>query len=119
MPPAGSVWRSVTTRLPKAHETLSKALEAEPCPVQPDQVEDVNSYLDLLCARVGLLADDSAMDIGTWAPKRPSATVKPARTVHRVKITLRGGKPPIWRRLEVPSTITLRDLHDAIQAVFG
>ena len=105
----------------QAQEILSRALDAEPCPVQPDQVEDVDCYLDLLRTRVGLLADDSATDTGTVtrASKRASATVKPARTVHRVKITLRGGKPPIWRRLEVPSTIMLRDLHDAIQAAFG
>jgi len=103
----------------QAHEILSRALRAQPCPVQPDQVEDVDCYLDLLRTRVGLLAGDSAMGTGARASKRASATVKPARTVHRVKITLRGGKPPIWRRLEVPSTITLRDLHDAIQAAFG
>ncbi|MER7131304.1 plasmid pRiA4b ORF-3 family protein [Streptosporangium saharense] len=40
-------------------------------------------------------------------------------TVHRIKVTLAGSRPPIWRRLEVPSEITLRALHDILQAVFG
>ncbi|MET9296706.1 plasmid pRiA4b ORF-3 family protein [Streptomyces sp. NPDC003077] len=36
-----------------------------------------------------------------------------------MKVTLRDSRPPIWRRLEVPSGITLRELHDVIQAAFG
>ncbi|MFF4764846.1 plasmid pRiA4b ORF-3 family protein, partial [Streptomyces sp. NPDC001292] len=43
----------------------------------------------------------------------------PSKTVHKIKITLRDSRPPIWRRLEVPSGITLRELHDVIQAAFG
>ncbi|MFF0795204.1 plasmid pRiA4b ORF-3 family protein [Streptomyces spiralis] len=43
----------------------------------------------------------------------------PGKTVHKVKITLRDSRPPIWRRLEMPSDITLRELHDVIQAAFG
>ncbi|MFC9848665.1 plasmid pRiA4b ORF-3 family protein [Streptomyces sp. NPDC060223] len=43
----------------------------------------------------------------------------PGKTVHKIKIALRDSRPPIWRRLEVPSDITLRQLHDVIQAAFG
>jgi len=39
--------------------------------------------------------------------------------VHKVKITLRGSAPPIWRRLEVPSSTTLEHLHRTIQEAFG
>ena len=34
----------------------------------------------------------------------------------QIKITLEGGKPPIWRRLLVRSDTTLGDLHHIIQA---
>ncbi|MER9655783.1 plasmid pRiA4b ORF-3 family protein [Mesorhizobium sp. M0152] len=34
-------------------------------------------------------------------------------------MTLRGVKPPVWRRLVMPGTMTLGDLHEAIQAAMG
>jgi hypothetical protein len=37
----------------------------------------------------------------------------------KLKITLTGIRPPVWRRLLVPATMTLRDLHDIIQATMG
>jgi len=37
----------------------------------------------------------------------------------QLKVTLRGIRPPIWRRLLVADRITLAQLHDAIQAAFG
>jgi hypothetical protein len=39
--------------------------------------------------------------------------------IYQIKITLEGGKPPIWRRLLVRSDTTLGDFHDVIQAAFG
>ncbi|MEV0196119.1 plasmid pRiA4b ORF-3 family protein [Nonomuraea sp. NPDC050691] len=42
-----------------------------------------------------------------------------APTIHRIKVTLAGSRPPIWRRLEVPSAITLQNLHAVLQAAFG
>lgn len=35
------------------------------------------------------------------------------------RIDLRGFKPPLWRRVQVPEAFSLRDLHDVIQALFG
>ena len=40
-------------------------------------------------------------------------------TLHQLKITIEGTKPPIWRRLLVPSENTLGQLHRIIQAAFG
>jgi hypothetical protein len=39
--------------------------------------------------------------------------------VYQLKITLRGVKPPIWRRVLVPSDITLGELHSIIQIAMG
>jgi hypothetical protein len=52
--------------------------------------------------------------------KSKTSTLKSAdTTIVNLKVTLRGAKPPIWRRLLVPSTMTLGDLHLAIQAAMG
>lgn len=42
-----------------------------------------------------------------------------AKTVHQLKITIARIRPPIWRRVLVPSGITLARLHRVIQEVFG
>lgn len=39
--------------------------------------------------------------------------------IYQVKISLRGAKPPIWRRLLVPADVSLARLHDIIQVAFG
>ncbi|MEZ0067306.1 hypothetical protein ABIA32_003319 [Streptacidiphilus sp. MAP12-20] len=43
----------------------------------------------------------------------------PRTSVHRIKVTLRGSRPPIWRRLEVPSSATLQQVHHMVQEAFG
>lgn len=40
-------------------------------------------------------------------------------SVYQFKVTLRGIHPPIWRRFQVKSNITLYDLHLVLQAVMG
>ena len=40
-------------------------------------------------------------------------------SVHQLKVTLLETTPPVWRRLQVASTINLRRLHDVIQATMG
>ena len=49
------------------------------------------------------------MSIGSWKTEE----------VLSLKVTLRGIRPPIWRRLEVPSRLPLSALHDAIHAAMG
>ncbi len=39
--------------------------------------------------------------------------------IFQLKVTLRRSKPPIWRRFLVPGGITLKRLHDCLQAVMG
>lgn len=43
----------------------------------------------------------------------------PRKQVYQFKITLKEIKPPIWRRIQVPSTSTFWDLHVAIQDAMG
>ena len=39
--------------------------------------------------------------------------------VLQLRITLNGSKPPIWRKLAVPSDILLAELHDVVQIAMG
>ena len=39
-------------------------------------------------------------------------------TVHRVKVSLYGAKPPVWRRLEIPSAMPLNLVHALLQIAF-
>ncbi len=48
------------------------------------------------------------------APKKSTGM-----NVITMKVMLRGTKPPVWRRLAMPGTMTLGDLHLAIQAAMG
>ncbi len=41
------------------------------------------------------------------------------RRACRLMVTLEGIEPPIWRRLEVPASITLARLHEMLQAALG
>lgn len=43
----------------------------------------------------------------------------PSRSDYQIKVSLRGAKPPIWRRLHVPSEITLDQLHEVLQVAFS
>jgi hypothetical protein len=40
-------------------------------------------------------------------------------TVHQRKITLQGAKPPLGRRIQVPSDVSLGFAHEVIQEAFG
>jgi hypothetical protein len=40
-------------------------------------------------------------------------------SIHRLKVTIRDVRPPVWRRLEVPGDMTLASLHGVLQTAFG
>ena len=81
--------------------------------------------------------DDAAFERGRalfeqWFAAPPSASVPaPAKatartdtkttttTVHQFKITLDHIKPPIWRRIQLPSNATFWDLHCALNDAMG
>lgn len=62
------------------------------------------------------LDGDSATEPATRPPR---AARKPPGLVHQLRISLKGVKPPIWRRVCVDGDITLRKLHNVIQAACG
>src|SRR5216684_8688779 len=39
--------------------------------------------------------------------------------IYQLKITLKDSKPPIWRRVQVPSDVSLGKLHRIIQEAMG
>src|SRR5260370_10538411 len=50
--------------------------------------------------------------------KLPRLPKTAATTVHRVKVSLYGAKPPVWRRLEIPSAMPLDLVHEVMQVAF-
>lgn len=99
-----------------ARAILEDALARPACPVERDQLDGVEDNTELLRARLALLprAGQDQPEHGT-----STARTRSPRNIHRIKVTLRGSKPPIWRRFEVPSDISLQRLHAVIQAGFG
>ncbi len=47
------------------------------------------------------------------------AQANPSLSVYQLKITLQHIRPPIWRRVLVPNTMSLDELHDTIQHAMG
>jgi hypothetical protein len=48
----------------------------------------------------------------------PELPKRAGSTVHVLKVNLHGAKPPVWRRLEVPSAITLDRVHEVLLVAF-
>lgn len=53
------------------------------------------------------------------AKRKRSATKATLDSVYQLKITLREIEPPIWRRILIPATMSLGELHYILQAVMG
>ena len=70
--------------------------------------------------------DDFSFGFGGGGHReRPQSTLPGKRAekdgpapVYRLRIDLRGAKPPIWRRLEVHADISLETMHALIQSLF-
>ena len=71
------------------------------------------------------IADYSHQDSPTRGPSAQRLGLPPRRSpldgpapIYRLRIDLKGAKPPIWRRVEVHGDLTLAALHEVIQTVF-
>ncbi len=76
---------------------------------------DLQNLLQRLLA-AGAVAD------GLLKQVRPPSRRRPRRSdvvTYRVRIDLKGTKPPVWRRLELASDLNLAEVHDIIQEAFG
>ncbi|NCJ05296.1 plasmid pRiA4b ORF-3 family protein [Synechococcales cyanobacterium C] len=49
----------------------------------------------------------------------PKKTSESQPLIYQLKVSLKRLRPPIWRRVQVPSTMTLGKLHKIIQLVMG
>ena len=54
-----------------------------------------------------------------YPPRSKMAPRKKAQSIYQLKITLKDIRPPIWRRVQVDSAITLGQLHWVIQLSMG
>jgi len=61
----------------------------------------------------------SARSSENTAASQPLPLSHAFKDVLQLKISLRGARPPIWRRIQIPADYTFWDLHLAIQDVMG
>ena len=101
----------------------------------PESVASVpDNVIDLAAAKRRFLAATAGIDAATVVQaltdaanagldrsKKPLPLLTPPSTPTRfqVRVDLVGSKPPIWRRLDVPSSLTLDRVHDVLQTAFG
>ncbi|HMF31585.1 MAG TPA: plasmid pRiA4b ORF-3 family protein, partial [Candidatus Lokiarchaeia archaeon] len=55
---------------------------------------------------------------GNAPPLRSSSSETHEPQVFQLKVTLKGFKPPVWRRIQILDTATFASLHDVIQQEF-
>ncbi len=60
-----------------------------------------------------------ALELGGGPQGRYGRDMAASDRIARLRVQLDDIEPAIWRRIEVPLTISLKSLHDAIQAVMG
>lgn len=108
-------------------------LNVLPAPVKPANAPreyDDNCLTESTGPSPARLVDDGSDPVGAPVPAMPLGLVPmtmlpPERKesalpapIFQVKVGLRGAKPPIWRRLEIPADISLAQLHEVIQVAF-
>lgn|GEM_PF-2017722 len=80
-----------------------------------------NSALDTESANevLSILTGTGTGDTSRKSLSRTPETELPIPAIYKLKVTLKGSKPPIWRRILIPSTTELPVLHSILQTVMG
>jgi hypothetical protein len=79
-------------------------------------VASISALLDLLHPHGGGAVPALRRTASLPAKRKKSDGPAP---IYQIKVSLRGARPPIWRRLEVPADVSLARLHELIQIAFG
>ena len=99
-----------------------------PDPTGPANADELRRYLESMIADMapGDLPDLLSKLTGAGAADQslpPDPRLRKEKleqtVVFRVRVDLDGARPPIWRRLDLRSDISLLDVHRALQAAFG
>jgi len=103
------------------HQVLLVLNAPEQCP--SDEMHRLGNSADELTEKSEQLIQRMEEAIPENLPvpvERDTAQIeKLDQIIYQLKITLQYSKPPIWRRLQVPSSLPLSELHLLIQLSFG
>jgi hypothetical protein len=106
----------------RAAQVLIEALLEDACPEHQEQVQTLADTDALLRSRTVFLAELAGLTVPAEVLEGPAADDASAGDgagILRLKVQLVDVRPPVWRRLEVPAALTLAELHDVLQRVFG
>ena len=114
----GDVPRSKPPRRPRKGPTPPQSLASGPN-LGPDLAELITGSTSAdLQQLFGQLMSATPFGASTLVPSRRRPRREDVVT-YRIRVDLDEAKPPIWRRLELASDVTLDQLHDIVQAAMG
>lgn len=85
---------------------------------EPEQTAaDIDSFSMETIEQVGQITDELHTSIEEKLLK--NNVLRTVSSAYILKVSLKDIKPPVWRRLQVPDSLTLEELHYVIQDAFG
>jgi len=88
---------------------------------RPDEFGEVPDNVDAMVGTLGEALDQliETLKGGGEAQESQVGELAEEDAIYQLKVSLKGAKPPIWRRILIPADMELADLHHAIQASMG